>query len=160
MTTTIDSICWWISTVDYMPFRVSWRIYTDTDSPIAGLNMNYCNDIFSSHSPKTRGMRSVPASWCPCFRQNALHSERRGCHIYNIQSGQKNNKKNATFTKSVFSYLYLSKYNILYIKLNAIGWTLWWWKLYHTIFYDKYFIHVLTQPSCTLFFVDTLQISI
>ena len=25
-------ICWWISTVDYMPSRVFWRTYTDTDT--------------------------------------------------------------------------------------------------------------------------------
>ena len=45
-----------------------------------------------------------------------------------IQSGAK--KKNATFSKSIFSYLYLSQYIILYIKLKTIGRNLWWWKLY------------------------------
>ena len=31
-------ICWWISTVDYMPSRVFWRIYTDTDTDTDTLN--------------------------------------------------------------------------------------------------------------------------
>ena len=55
-------------------------------------------------------------------------------------------QKNATFSKSIFSYLYLSKYTILYTKLNTIGWTLWWWKLYQNIFYDKYFISLWKRP--------------
>ena len=64
--------------------------------------------------------------------------------LYTIRS-----KKNATFSKSVFSYLYLSKYTILYTKLNTIGWTLWCWKLYQKIFYDKYFIRLWKRPLKT-----------
>ena len=60
-----------------------------------------------------------------------------------IQSGA---KKNTTFSKSIFSYLYISKYTILYIKLNTIGWTLWSWKLYQKIFYDKFFIRLWKRP--------------
>ena len=37
--------------------------------------------------------------------------------LYTIRS----KKNTATFSKSIFSYLYLSKYTILYIKLNKIG---------------------------------------
>ena len=81
-------------------------------------------------------MRTLSTSWPPfgSFLQRQI-----------IQSGAKK-KKTATFWKSFFSYLYLSKYTILYTKLNTIGWTLWWWKLYQKIFYDKYFISLWKRP--------------
>ena len=64
---------------------------------------------------------------------------------YIIQSGAK--KKNVTFSKSIFSYLYLSKYTLLCIKLNTFGWTSWWWKLYLNIFYNEHFIVLWNWPS-------------
>ena len=71
--------------------------------------------------------------------------------LYNQEQKKKqqqtNKQKNATLSKSIFSYLYLSKYTLLCIKLNTIGWTSWWWKLYLKIFYNEHFILLWNRPS-------------
>ena len=50
------------------------------------------------------------------------------------------------FQNRFFTFIF-TKSNLLYIKVNKIGWTLSWWKLYLKIFYNKYFIHLWKQPQ-------------
>ena len=81
-----------------------------------------------------------------CMSGKSCHNPQVIIDICHIQSGE---KKTQHFPKSIFSYLYLSKYTILCIKLNTIRWTFWWWKLYQKLFYDKYFIRLWKRPLKT-----------
>ena len=61
-----------------------------------------------------------------------------------IQSGEK--KRNIVKIDFLI-FMFIKIHHIIYqMKLNTIGWTLWWWKLYQKIYYDNYFISLWKRP--------------
>ena len=107
------------------------------------------NDLVKEENPPL--LELGLSSWCDlwnlqCVLEKKKHSlseliSKQCLYLYNQEQKKMQHSKNR-----FFSYLYLSQYTLLYIKLNTIGWTSWWWKLYLKIFYNKHFILLWKRP--------------